>query len=622
MARYGKEKAYGVAKGIVAKWAEGIAPGGKKGGKPRHTHPDVRAAAQRNIAEWEQKRARAHAQHAKTEARTKKGHALAATMAELAVRNLGSDGPTPLDHVTSIAHEVEEIGWDLSHARVHIDTLGRKADDATREFNAEHADRHLDKALTKCARFFATIRAHYPGEAAALDKLLEARRAVGLARTLEHKATTPHLADTVAGNVAHAKVHLDMFRGAKTDEDRRYNLQHVTGHMDSAAEHLAKLMRHLAANYPGEAKAMDRVSALRAEVGLAGQTVTAPGAQPYSVPSATGLPARQYGLYQKPSATVAPSPPLPPDVQLPTAAEVRALLPLVPPAGDVSLTSTVRKFLEAAAVKLEKDTPIEALTALRSAQTAIYSAHKSELADASPGVFTANIFAQAPPAEQSSSTTSMRESRGRTEAYRSLEQKVGALADRIRRKFFHGVFSGPSQLGRFTEADMSAIDHLAALAGTGYVTGKDVSFPAESDTTQAVPLEQQRGPSPFRLSPKAHAEIAAMSPLDRLKVTRQLEEATRFLSDAHKLQGSHRLLQAKFIAASVGALALESELADWIRSVGMQTNNTKTAPHERKTEAGGKTVGQQDNRQTRPADAGTGPARLTASLRRLPRANR
>jgi hypothetical protein len=62
--KYGKEQAYKMAVGIVEKWKEGIAPGGKKGGKPRHTHSDVRAAASRNVDMWEKDRADAHKQSA------------------------------------------------------------------------------------------------------------------------------------------------------------------------------------------------------------------------------------------------------------------------------------------------------------------------------------------------------------------------------------------------------------------------------------------------------------------------------------------------------------------------------------------------------------------------------
>lgn len=65
--RYGKHQAYGVAIGIVKKWAAGVNPGGwkTKSGKGKRTHPDVKAAAAKNVAEWEASRAKAHAEHGK-----------------------------------------------------------------------------------------------------------------------------------------------------------------------------------------------------------------------------------------------------------------------------------------------------------------------------------------------------------------------------------------------------------------------------------------------------------------------------------------------------------------------------------------------------------------------------
>lgn len=69
--KYGKHKAYGMAVGIVKKWAAGVNPGGwkTKSGKGKRTHPDVQAAAAKNVAEWEKDKADAHAQSARREAR-------------------------------------------------------------------------------------------------------------------------------------------------------------------------------------------------------------------------------------------------------------------------------------------------------------------------------------------------------------------------------------------------------------------------------------------------------------------------------------------------------------------------------------------------------------------------
>jgi hypothetical protein len=66
---YGKQKAYGVAVGVVKKWAAGTNPGGwkTKTGQHPHTHPDVQAAAQKNVAEWERDRAMAHAHATNTD---------------------------------------------------------------------------------------------------------------------------------------------------------------------------------------------------------------------------------------------------------------------------------------------------------------------------------------------------------------------------------------------------------------------------------------------------------------------------------------------------------------------------------------------------------------------------
>ena len=64
VARYGKHEAYRVAVGVVKKWAKGIHPGGKKGkgGKQGRVHPDVQAAAAKNVAQWHADEAKAHAQ--------------------------------------------------------------------------------------------------------------------------------------------------------------------------------------------------------------------------------------------------------------------------------------------------------------------------------------------------------------------------------------------------------------------------------------------------------------------------------------------------------------------------------------------------------------------------------
>ena len=160
----------------------------------------------------------------------------------------------------------------------------------------------------------------------------------------------------------------------------------------------------------------------------------------------------QYGLWQRPAATVSPSPPLPPKAELPAPAEVRALAGLVPArAADASLSRTIRKFLETAAVKLEKQTPLEALAALRGAQAAVYATHKKDVSEAPPYPWSAPAPALVP-AAQSSATAAMKQSHETTMAYRKLQQEVGALADRIRKNFFGAPYEGPSAVARLAAA--------------------------------------------------------------------------------------------------------------------------------------------------------------------------
>lgn len=192
--------------------------------------------------------------------------------------------------------------------------------------------------------------------------------------------------------------------------------------------------------------------------------VTAPGASKAFIPPAPGATYSQYGLHQQPAQTVSPSPPLPPAVPLPKASEVRAIVSKVPSSSDKGLEQSVRTFLETAAVKLEKDDELEALHALRSAQASVYSAHKQDLAVAMPAVYTASVFTHVVPAEQSSVQTAMLESRNKAQQWRAVEQSIGALIDRIRKRYFHGVINGPSANVRLAvENGLSALEKVLAL---------------------------------------------------------------------------------------------------------------------------------------------------------------
>ena len=182
-------------------------------------------------------------------------------------------------------------------------------------------------------------------------------------------------------------------------------------------------------------------------------TATAPGAKPIA------------GPYQVPSQTTSASPPLPPAVKLPTAAEVRKLIGKVPDCTDASLSRSARRHLEDAAVKLAKDDVLAALHSLRSAQSDIYAAHKADLGIAQGAAYTANVFTRVPSAEQSSANTAMIASKDREMKWRALEQQVAVAVDKIRRRHFHGMYPAGMQNARFSAE--SALDRVALAARNG-----------------------------------------------------------------------------------------------------------------------------------------------------------
>lgn len=419
--RYGKHDAYRVAVGVVKKWAAGVNPGGwqTKSGKGKRTHPDVRAAAAKNVAEWEEKRARAHAQHAHTEA----------------------------EHARASAGELE--GLELAVA-------------------------------------------------------------------------------------------------------------------------------------------------------------TAPGVRPFLVPPPPGGKYAQYGLYQNPVQAISPSPPLPPNVPLPTAAEVKAVIPLVPECSQKDLSDTARKFLEQAAGKLERDNPLEALSVMRSAQTAMYAAHKADLGTMLPSAYTANVFARVPPVGQSSATTAMKQGNEQSLKWRKAEMAIGALSDRIRKRYFHGVFNGPSQQARLAEDDMSALDRLALAV----VTGKDVSEPVESDTSGAAPLIQPPEDLMNVTEPRAAAELAAMPALDKARLNAYLGRA-RDMMHTNRSGAAQSALRAVMIARESGAHHLAKHIHSHVQALADMGNMTHQANVAAQMQSGGKTVSPHVYAQDR-SDNPNGPAKLSA----------
>jgi len=604
---YGRKRAYGVAVGVVKKWAAGINPGGwkTKSGKGKRTHADVRAAAAKNVAEWEADRARAHAQHARTEDRD--SHEVRGTVALTAGAGATPfDGdnklplpPTPQDAKQIFtAHRVNDIRTALAHAGERMGAARSAADPAARGYHMLHIRNHLVDSLNNVHQLMENFRTNYPAEGRELEAM---RGLVGLAKSLTPRAkhaTTAHLTETVANELTHAKRHADLMLTGKPEAEWDFNADHCQKHLAGASEHAAKLEQHLLDNYPAEARWLRRLTLkpgephtgapalagrsvhLSASLRLAsgsvggGSVVTAPGAMYDVIPPAPGGRYAAYGLNQRPSQTVSPSPPLPPKVKVPTPQEVLALVPQVPQCADISLSNTVRKFLETAAGKLQKGDELEALHMLRSTGTAVMAAHKADLGQVMPAFYTAGVFSAIPPAEQSSAGQAVLEGVKRRQEWRSLEVAVQGLADRIRKRFFHGQYNGPSLMNRLTTEDgMGAVDRVLLLAAQQAVTGKDVSFPAESDTSQEAKLLQPRGAAAGSLSPEASQELASrLSAVDRMRLNAYLT-AAREARD-NPMQASQELKRAIFMAKHNHAPALARCLCEWLEDITSGQNAT------------------------------------------------
>lgn len=310
-------------------------------------------------------------------------------------------------------------------------------------------------------------------------------------------------------------------------------------------------------------------------------TVTQKGQQGFQAASSMAGKYSQYGLHQHPSQTVSPSPPLPPDVPLPSPKEVRDLIKSVPECSEVSLSNSVKTFLETAAVKLEKNDEQQALAMLRSAQAALYSAHKQDLGPymaaiwGGPGTLS-TTDSRVIPAGQSSATPQMRQSRETQIAWHGLSVSVAALIARLRQRYFHGHINGVLPNLRMTEETaMTTLDKVLALAGAPITTGKDVSFPTESDTSRETRLLQ--GTDNLTLSDfKAQKELASLPPLSRLAIETHLDGARDALRQKHVARATECLGKACAVAHTNLAHHLLKELHRHKEAVLLGENHQHT----------------------------------------------
>jgi hypothetical protein len=355
-----------------------------------------------------------------------------------------------------------------------------------------------------------------------------------------------------------------------------------------------------------------------AELELAGAlnvgTVTSKAQRGFQAASAVAGRYSQYGLHQHSSQTVSPSPPLPPEVPLPTPQEVRKLIPSVPQSVKEDLSRSVKTFLETAAVKLEKNDEQQALASLRSAQAALYSAHKADLQPYHAAIYNAPGSASAavpaagpvPPAAQSSATALMYQGREQQLAWRKLSVAVAGLIERLRKRYFHGHINGVLPNLRLSEEEpVSSLEKIELAAGARVTTGNDVSFPAESDTSQETRLLQPKdnlAVSDF----KAKQELAAAPPLSKIAIQAHLNAARDAYRGGNRVAASSCLARACAAAKSCCCHHLVKELHRHICAVAAEENGTHTAAEDAYRPL------KQDSPQT---VADTGNARLSASLR-------
>jgi len=426
--KYGKHRAYGVAIGIVKKWAKGINPGGK--GKGHKVHSDVQAAAGKNVAEWEKEKAEAHAHHGEHGDHKSRDKAAASNVELSTVRAFERDVQGRMEHVNSY----------IKDNRLKIGVIGPESPLAKTELTGLYRSSKEDEAAFR--GHLRDARAHY-----AAGRHEDAKAALGSAQEVARSHSLNFAADALEKQ----KQAIDAERGraiAKAQtavpmKQRRGLLGHF-GHRPGmvAASHLETVLGLAApASWPSGKPYKESLLPPGPTTGLkqgqqtrTGVIVNAPGTKP-----------ALYGqLRQAPAQTVSPSPPLPPGAKLPEPKDLVALTTEVPTGPDVTLDNSIKEHLRTAAGKLESGaSDEEVISALRGAQTGVHAAYRAAYAENLPVSMKAyGINSLVPPAEQSSATTAMLKGREVTEGYRKLHHKITGHIDTLRRHHFHGMYQG------------------------------------------------------------------------------------------------------------------------------------------------------------------------------------
>lgn len=66
-------------------------------------------------------------------------------------------------------------------------------------------------------------------------------------------ATTAHLLETTAHQLAHSQRHLESLKTSKGSA-KQLDMEHLDTHLKGGVEHVQKLMSHVKSNYPAEGK--------------------------------------------------------------------------------------------------------------------------------------------------------------------------------------------------------------------------------------------------------------------------------------------------------------------------------------------------------------------------------
>jgi hypothetical protein len=444
VARYGKKEAYRVAVGVVKKWAAGVNPGGfkTKSGKGKKTHPDVQAAASKNVAEWEADKAKGHAQHVK---------ATVPADSVAGVTHVGKLIPTPSPPKKTApmmtAHRIADMCSQLAHGVERMEAARRTKDPALRKYEMIHVRNHLATALNNGHLLAENLRTHYRAEGRELDAVMKTLGLTPEALTPAMKAaTTAHLLQSTLNECTHSIRHADLMLKTTPGGEWEFNANHCEHHLHGALTHVVKLREHIVDNYPVEGRLLIELHDLVTGEIKAAAPAAWPSGKPFAKSflspqrdtiSAPGAGQYSYGmLKQEPSQTTSPSPPLPPKVDLPSPKEMRAF------AGEISKLAddddhhlaAAQMHLESAAEKMVTN-PISALMSLRSTQTAIQQAWRWRVQHAVPRIAYA-FSSNTPPAEQSSQQQIWAKEQDRIGEMQSAASKIAVLIDRIRRGYF------------------------------------------------------------------------------------------------------------------------------------------------------------------------------------------